>query len=186
MSRLLCHKNPKYVKPTFAGRRIATLTAEQFDDWMADLAADEIPARTINLARQSINTPLNNLVLLRRLPWNPLSAVKPYHKNPAKRGTLTAEEYRKLLALDGLDPRVRLANALGGLCGGSVRSADCGERTWIRPLAFYASIPATLKWTGSAIRRSTKATATCRCPLPRKMLWRIGRASHRQQRRMTL
>jgi integrase len=107
----------KYVKPTFEGRRIRTLTADEFDDWMADLAADEAPAGTINLARQCVSVALNHLVTLRRLPWNPLSAVKPYKEVNGKRGTLTVEEFRKLLDLDGLDPRVYVAIALGGLCG---------------------------------------------------------------------
>jgi len=107
----------KYVKPTFEGRSIRTLTADECDDWMADLADDEIPAGTINLARVSVNVALNHLVTLRRLPWNPLSAVKPYKEVHGKRGTLTVEEFRKLLALEGLDPRVYVAIALGGLCG---------------------------------------------------------------------
>ena len=37
----------KYMKPYFDGRRVSALTAEGFHEWMAELAADEVPARTI-------------------------------------------------------------------------------------------------------------------------------------------
>ncbi len=107
----------KHVKPYFEGRRIRTLTAEEFDEWMNDLAADDVLPGQINLARTCINVALNQLVIMRRLPWNPLSAVKPYKEVHGKRGTLSVEEFRMLLDLDGLDPRVYVAIALGGLCG---------------------------------------------------------------------
>jgi integrase len=107
----------KYVKPHFEGRRISSLTADDFDEWMAQLSDDGAAPRPINLARQSVNTALNYLVGLRRLPWNPLSSVKPYHEKHSKRGTVTADEYRALLALEGLDPRVYAAIGLSGLCG---------------------------------------------------------------------
>lgn len=107
----------KHVKPHFEGRRIPTLTADDFEDWMATLADRGVPRGQINLARTCVSVALNHLVTLRRLPWNPMSAVRPYKEAHGKRGTLTAEEYRKLLDLDGLDPRVYVAVALGGLCG---------------------------------------------------------------------
>jgi len=119
----------KYVKPKFEGRGIRTLTADEFDDWMADLAADEVPAGTINLARQCVCVALNYLVTLRRLPWNPLSAVKPYKETCGKRGSLTVEEFRKLLDLEGLDPRVYVAVALGGLCG--MRMGEIRGLRWV-------------------------------------------------------
>jgi len=115
--KIMGHTVNKHVKPYFEGRRIRTLTAEDFDDWMADLADDEVPAGTINLARTSVSVALNHLLTQRRLPWNPLTAVKPYKEVHGKRGTLSVEEYRKLLDLDGLDPRVYVAICLGGLCG---------------------------------------------------------------------
>ena len=121
MSRAYCkimrYTINKFVKPTFEGRRIRTITADEFEDWMADLADDELPAGTINRARTCVSVALNHLVTLRRLPWNPLTAVKPYKEVYGKRGTLTVEEFRKLLDLEGLDPRVYVAVALGGLCG---------------------------------------------------------------------
>ena len=104
MSRAYCkimgHTVNKYVRPTFEGRRIRTLTADEFEDWMADLADDDVPAGTINLARTSVSVALSHLVTLRRLPWNPLTAMKPYKEIYGKRGTLTVEEFRKLLGLD--------------------------------------------------------------------------------------
>lgn len=120
----------KHVKPYFDGRRIRSLTAEDFEEWMSDLADDKAPAGTINLARTCVNVGLNHLVTLRRLPWNPLTAVKPYREVHGRRGTLTVEEFRKLLDLDGLDPRVYVAIALGGLCGmrmGEIRGLRWGD-----------------------------------------------------------
>jgi hypothetical protein len=70
----------KFVKPDFEGRAIRTLTADDFDEWMADMAADDVLARSINLARQCVNAGLSYPVTLHRLPWNPLSTVKPYHE----------------------------------------------------------------------------------------------------------
>jgi len=64
-------------------------------------------------------------VTQRRLPWNPLTAVKPYKEKYGKRGTLTVEEFRKLLELDGLDPRVYVAITLGGLCGMRMGEIRC-------------------------------------------------------------
>ena len=61
----------KHVKPYFEGRRIRSLTAEDFEGWMSDLADDDVPAGTINLARTCVNVALNQLVNLRRLHWNP-------------------------------------------------------------------------------------------------------------------
>lgn len=107
----------KYVKPIFDGRSIASLTSEDFEDWMDELASQEVPARQINSARQSINVGLNYLTEQRRLPWNPLTAVKPYKEINEKRGIPTVEEFKKLLDHGGLDPRVHLAIAFGGLCG---------------------------------------------------------------------
>ena len=81
------------------------------------------------LARQACNVPLNDLVRLRRLPWNPLSAARPYHEAHAARGILGIEELRAVLALD-LDPRVRLAVQLGAYCGlrlGEIRGLKWGD-----------------------------------------------------------
>ena len=78
--RIMRYTVNKFVKPTFEGRRIRTLTAEDFDDWMADLADEDVSAGTINRARTGISVALNHLVAQRRLPWNPLTAVKPYRE----------------------------------------------------------------------------------------------------------
>lgn len=107
----------KHVKPTFESRTIRSLTPEDFDEWMASLAADGVSAKTINMARHSVNAGLNYLTSLRRIPWNPLTAAKPYKEVNEARGTPTVEEFRKLLDYGGLDPRVHVAIALGGLCG---------------------------------------------------------------------
>ncbi len=107
----------RYVKPTFSGRRIAALTPDSFDEWMSKLRTDGTPPRMINLSRQAVNVALNWLVALRRLPYNPLAPVKPFHETHERRAILTLQEFRSLLALEGLDPRVRAAIALGGLCG---------------------------------------------------------------------
>ncbi len=107
----------KHVKPTFESRSIRSLTLEDFDEWMASLAADGVSATTINMARHSVNAGLNFLASLRKILWNPLTAVKPYEEVNGKRGILTVVEFRKLLDYGGLAPRVHVAIALGGLCG---------------------------------------------------------------------
>jgi hypothetical protein len=56
----------KYVEPTFKGQQIEALGAPPFDTCMARLCTNGTPARTINLARQTCNVPLNELVRLRR------------------------------------------------------------------------------------------------------------------------
>ena len=120
----------KHVKPTFEGRSIRSLRPEDFDEWMASLAADGVSSKTINMARHSVNAGLNYLTSLRRIPWNPLAAVKPYMEVNGKRGTLTVEEFRKLLEYGGLDPRVHVAISLGGLCGmrmGEIRGLRWGD-----------------------------------------------------------
>jgi hypothetical protein len=33
----------KYVQPHFDGKRISSFTAEAFDEWIAELSADEVP-----------------------------------------------------------------------------------------------------------------------------------------------
>jgi integrase len=120
----------KFVKPTFEGRSIRSLTPEDFEEWMASLAKEDVPHRSINGSRQCINVGLNYLTSLRRIPWNPLAGVKPYSEVNGKRGTLTVEEFRKLLDYGGLDPRVHASIALGGLCGirmGEIRGLRWGD-----------------------------------------------------------
>lgn len=134
ISRSYCHSMTllveKHVKPHLEGKRILGLTAEIFDDWMATLKSKGLGHRVINLARQAVNVPLNYLVELRRLPWNPLAAAKPYHETHKRRGIISLSELRALLALEGMDPRVRVAIALGSLCGmrlGEIRGLKWGD-----------------------------------------------------------
>ena len=134
ISRSYCHSMTllveKHVKPYLEGKKILGLTAEIFDDWMAELKGKGLGHRVINLARQAVNVPLNYLVELRRLPWNPLAAAKPYHETHKPRGIVSLAELRSLLALEDTDPRVRVAIALGSLCGmrlGEIRGLKWGD-----------------------------------------------------------
>jgi len=123
ISRLYCRTMTqmvgKFVEPHFKGRRISSLTADDFDRWMAKLAADGTAARTINLARQSINVPLNDAVRMRRIQWNPLTPVRKYHEDHTERGTLTPKEFSTLLALGTASTHVSAPRSLSGRC------ADC-------------------------------------------------------------
>lgn len=107
----------RHVEPYFKGRRLHSLTATDFDSWMAALSDKGVSHRTINYARQAVNVALNYLVSLRRLPWNPVLPAKPYKEIHARRGIFTVKEYRALLTLPDLDPRQLIAIALGGLAG---------------------------------------------------------------------
>ena len=121
MSRSYCQRSAQlvelYVRPYFKERRVLSLTAADFSEWMAAMRAEGRGPRTVNLARQAVNVALNSLAEQRRLPWNPLSVAKPYHEEHRRRGILSVAELRALLALDDLDPRIRVAIALGSLCG---------------------------------------------------------------------
>ena len=63
--------------------------------------------------------------------------MKPYKEKYGKRGTLTVEEFRKILDFVGLDPRVYVAIALGGLCGlrmGEIRGLRWADVDAVRKL----------------------------------------------------
>ncbi|MGA2479360.1 MAG: tyrosine-type recombinase/integrase, partial [Spirochaetia bacterium] len=134
MSRSHCRKSAQlvelHVRPYFRERRILDITAADFSDWMARMRADGRSPHTVNAARQCVNSALNWLAEQRRLPWNPLSIARPYHEDHKRRGILTVAELRALLALEDIDPRIRVAITLGSLCGmrlGEIRALRWGD-----------------------------------------------------------
>jgi len=56
----------KYVKPTFEGRRIRTLTADEFEDWMAEIVRQR-PATEYVSKRRSPQLHLTTEMVVVRL-----------------------------------------------------------------------------------------------------------------------
>lgn len=110
-------------------RKLDDITPEFLEKVILDMSARGIGPRTINSLRQAILVPFNYRARLQRKS-NPLSFIEKVKENPRKRGILTQEEIKHVIALEYDNLRVKAAFLLAALCGmraGEIRGLQPGD-----------------------------------------------------------
>lgn len=105
----------KHFAPYLESKKISEVKAKSFQQYADGLREKGVNPRSINLAIEAVRRPLSVFCESQKIA-NPLQNVEKYEQVPKKRGVLTLDEVKKVIAYDA-DPRARLIVLLGALCG---------------------------------------------------------------------
>lgn len=107
-----------YIKPAFPALKLSTLKPYHIEKFILDLKkAGKLSNRSINAVFDTLNTPLKEAVRLGLIPANPAASVRKLGMTKREKGIPKEAEIAALLALRGLDHRLRVAVMLGAVCG---------------------------------------------------------------------
>lgn len=98
------------------GLRMGDLTPGKLEAAILEAAEAGYGPRTVNLAIQSIRVPYNWYCREHRLA-NALAGVRKLAEHPKERGTLSAAEVARIVAIEDESPRAKAAVLLAALCG---------------------------------------------------------------------
>lgn len=107
-----------YVQPAFPALRLSQVRPFHIERFVLSLKqANSISNRTINEVLHAVKVPLKEAHRLGLIAVNPAGDVQGLAEASRPKGIPTLEEFGDLVSLPDLDPRVRCAILLGGVCG---------------------------------------------------------------------
>ena len=111
------HVVKKHLTKPLAGVKVSKLSVSFMDKLVEKLESEGKSPRTINGILSCLQIPLRNWSRKHSIPY-PLEYFDGHSKeHPKERGTLSIEDIQKIIALQGISPRVKLGILLGCMCG---------------------------------------------------------------------
>jgi integrase len=117
----------KHLKKHLKGRQLLELTADLLESATQELAEAGVGPRRINVAMQAVRVPMAFFCKKKRIE-NPLAGLEKVAEHTRERGTLSAAELAKIIALKNESPRAKTGVLLGALCG--LRLGECRGLLW--------------------------------------------------------
>jgi integrase len=111
----------------FVGLKLLSLNSTKMEKAILSLADNGMSPRMINYTVQAVRVAVTDWARKRRIP-DPLEYIGRAAETPKERGTLTAKEVGKIIALEVESPRGKAAVLLGCLCG--LRLGECRGLLW--------------------------------------------------------
>lgn len=121
-----------YIRRAFPAVRLEAIRPYMLEDFTLKLKKDsQLGNRSINAILSAAVIPLHEAARLGLIESDPAASIRKLGNDTAEKGIPTEEEVRGLLALPGLDPRVRAAILLGAGCALRIGEVQALRREYI-------------------------------------------------------